>query len=128
MPRRAVNQRVAIVVTITSAVMPGATPMAMPRPIHSCHFAVIVAATSRPAISNTADPISTLRGPCSMIRPPAKGATRPNSAIRNPSGPDSSPIDHPRSWDIGVSRTPGIDIEAAAHMLKTKMSATISQP
>ena len=48
--------------------------------------------------------------------------------MRNPSGPESSPIDHPRSWDIGVSSTPGMDIEAAAHMLKTKISATISQP
>jgi len=55
-PRRAVNQRVAIVVTITSAVMPGATAHgdAEASP-HLPFFAVIVAATSRPAISNTAE-------------------------------------------------------------------------
>jgi len=37
-----------------------------------------------------------------------KGATRPNNATRSPSGPDKSPIDQPRSRDIGVSNTPGI--------------------
>jgi len=52
----------------------------------------------------------------SSISPPANGATRPNSATRNPSGPDSSPIDQPRSFEIGVSGTPGTLIAALEHM------------
>jgi hypothetical protein len=127
-PRRAVNQRVEIVVAMTSAVIPGATPSATPRPIQSCHLEVIVIASMSPAMSKTTDHVSTLRGPLRRINPPANGATRPNSIMRKPSGPESSPIDQPRSWEIGVSRTPGMDIAPAAHTLKKNVSATMSQP
>jgi hypothetical protein len=108
--------------------MPGATPMAMPRAIQSCHLVVIVMARTRPTISRIADHVSTFRGPCRRISPPANGATRPNSVMRKPSGPESSPIDQPRSLEIGVSRTPGIDIAPAEHTPKRNVSATMSQP
>jgi hypothetical protein len=58
-----VNHRVAIVVAMTRAVMPGAMPMATPRESHNSHRAVVVMATKSPAISKLADTIRIRRGP-----------------------------------------------------------------
>ena len=102
--------------------------MAIPRAAHSCHLAVIVMVKSNPAMSSVADQIITFRGPWSRISPPANGATSPNSAMRSPSGPESSPMDQPRSAEIGASRTPGIDMAAAETTPSRKVSATMSQP
>ena len=48
--------------------------------------------------------------------------------MRKPSGPESSPTDQPRSLEIGVSSTPGMDIAPAEHTPKRNVSATMNQP
>ena len=81
-----------------------------------------------PAISRTADPDRTARGPYRSINAPANGATMPNKAIRRPSGPDNSPTDQPNSREIGNSSTPGMLMTAELQMTKPKVSATMTQP
>jgi hypothetical protein len=62
-PRRATNQREAIIADNCIAVSPGAMPSSTPMPSQSCHFSVVIAAIARPTISKAPDSITMRRGP-----------------------------------------------------------------
>ena len=68
------------------------------------------------------------RGPYFSIKPPANGAERPKSASLKPVGAAISPIDQPRSFDIGTIRTLGTPTEAVANRAEKKAKATITHP
>ena len=68
------------------------------------------------------------RGPYLSINPPANGADNPNNANLNPVGAAISPIDQPKSFDIGTIRTLGTPTDAVANNAEKNASATITQP
>ncbi len=51
-----------------------------------------------------------------------------NNANLNPVGPAISPIDQPKSFDIGTIRTLGTPSDADANNAEKNASATITQP
>ena len=110
------------------AVKPGPIPSKIPIPNQRCHFSVVKIEIIKPIINTNPDNPTIRRGPYFSIKPPANGAERPKSANLKPVGAAISPIDQPRSFDIGTIKTLGTPTDAVANRAEKKAKATIIHP
>ena len=76
-PRRATNQRLAIIAPKTSAIDPVPSPTSTPQQATSCQLRVISVVSAEPAAMTTSAQITTRRMPKRSISAAANGAISP---------------------------------------------------
>ncbi len=125
-PRRATNQRIAIVATNAVESDPVPSPTSTPHSSISCQASDINTASPVPAAIRASAATTTGRTPSLSIRAAEKGAVRPNSAMFTDIAAPMVACDQPNSMCNGSIITPGTERNPAAPSMVTKATpATI---
>lgn len=96
-PRRATNQRFAIVAARTSAIDPVPSPISTPQKISSCHDAVMSTLPPAPSATRARAAATTWRMPKRSMRAAANGAVSPYSTRLTLTASDMTLVDQPNS-------------------------------
>ncbi len=126
-PRRATNQRLAIVAANTMAIEPVPTPMSKPQVSTSCQPWLTKIVSPLPAATISSAKLVTCRMPKRSINAAANGAIRPYSIKLTLTAPDIKDLGQPNSSSSGIIKTPGAARNPAAPSRATKATAATHQ-
>lgn len=125
-PRRATNQRIAMVATKAVDREPVPRPTRTPQSRTSCHASVMNTASPVPAATSVSAPMTTGRTPSLSMSAAENGAVSPKSAMFTDIAAPIVACDQPNSRCSGSIITPGTDRNPAAPSIVTKATpATI---
>ena len=113
-PRRATNQRLAIVAAKTMAIEPVPTPISSPQVSISCQPSRTRTVSPLPAATSSRATLVTRRMPKRSIRAAANGAITPYRTRLTLTAPDIRVRDQPNSSSSGTISTPGAARKPAA--------------
>ncbi len=113
-PRRATNQRLAMVAAKTRAIDPVPTPTSRPQVISSCHPDWTKIVSPLPAATRTSATLTTLRIPNRSISAAANGAITPYKIRFTLTAADMTVRGQPNSSCRGIIKTPGAARKPAA--------------